>query len=570
MLAQDVVEADLADGPAPPSSPREELLAALAAAFARSGTDFPGAVNLLRPVLMRHGAPHEIVLEHVAALWKERDVLAISPVIYLLAHAQFPALAAAAGWHALDLGCDNDVVLIALADALHMQQRPSQSPLSLLRARFSEQRSVEFHIKLADYYRDAGQAFLVEELLTFLVSRGQQGVILRLARHWAEFRDWRSVRDLLQRVPPTERGDEVLYLLGRACVGLLLEDELDGVLAALATASAQGPRYAALLRAVWAWRLGQYEAAVLGPPGAGRLPPLLARDDAALRAVVKTQPVAPSVPVRRWRAVRPEAGLPNVLGIGMQRTATSWLWHQLMQHPDVETPIFKEPVFFTDLFGGVGEVGADPSILPMRDAERRYWEGPTRNLSRYLDLFVGTKPVRADISPTYGELPEATVAVIRDLLGPDTRILLSVRDPVERSWSNLKYDLTTTGHGVMSYSLDQRVALYQSAATLRRCDYVTVLRLWRRYFNHIKIVFFDDVAARPADVMAEVDAFLGLGPRASGDRTLQVNVSGDTKMPREDRAFLFGLHQQTYREAEAELGGAARNWRRRQLRLLDG
>jgi len=60
-----------------------------------------------------------------------------------------------------------------------------------------------------------------------------RGLTLRLAEHWAEFRDWRSVRDLLQQVPANEMTAETIYLRGRSRLSLLLENELDDTLAIL-------------------------------------------------------------------------------------------------------------------------------------------------------------------------------------------------------------------------------------------------------------------------------------------------------------------------------------------------
>jgi hypothetical protein len=207
--------------------------------------------------------------------------------------------------------------------------------------------------------------------------------------------------------------------------------------------------------------------------------------------------------------------------------------------------------------------------LELSEAELLYWQGPIRSIRHYLNLFDAGKPFRVDISPSYGELPDQAVARIRDTLGPDVKIILSVRDPVERSWSNLKFDLSATGENPLKLSFAERVALYKTVSTMRRCDYASVLRRWQRFFDNIEVVFFDDIVAQPGIVLSRVQRFIGLTAWAAEAPCLPVNATNETAMPLPDRLFLFGLHQATYDASETVLGGPAVSWRRRQLELLD-
>ena len=205
-----------------------------------------------------------------------------------------------------------------------------------------------------------------------------------------------------------------------------------------------------------------------------------------------------------WRDVGSRRDLPNVVGIGMQRSGTSWLWKQLSRHPDVQPLTFKELVFFNDPFRVLENYPSDLREPELGDAGRLYWQGPVRNFRHYRNLFADSRPFRVDISPAYGELPEEAVACVRDILGSDTKILLCVRDPVERSWSNLKYNLEATGEQPSNLSFDQRIALYRNVATQRRCNYPLTVRIWRRFFHDVLVLFLDDIEARPSEVLASV------------------------------------------------------------------
>jgi hypothetical protein len=494
------------------------------------------------------------------------DPGAVACTIYLLAAAHSADLAAAAGWHALDIGCDDDQVIIALADILLAVPGPARTSAALLHARLSDRRSTAFLIKLADHYWTGGRAWMAEAVLTGVMRRGRTDVMLRLADHWVETKDWRSARDLLRQFSPDQQTPYALYLLGRCGVSLLLEDDVVACIDALRILPEPAPAYADLLQSVWEWRVGDPWAAVQRCPE-GDFPPLLTRDAVCLRrATVTQEPHSAGV----WRVIGFRDDLPNVLGIGMQRSGTSWLWKQLGRHPDVQARTFKELMFFSDPFDAPQSHGSDLREASLGEAAELYLQGPTRSLRRYRRIFADAKPVRIDMSPDYAELPSESVQRIRNILGPDVKIILSVRDPVERSWSNLKFDLMATGEHPNDLGFSERAALYRSLATMRRCDYATVLDTWSHFFSSVKVIFVDDMIERPCQLLAELGNFIGFSSPLGDAPAAPVNVSPALDMPRDDRLFLFGLHQPTYDAAEAALGGPALGWRQRQLALLGG
>lgn len=544
--------------------------ASLDAACCLAGGGFDQAVTRLRPVLQ--GMP-AVARQVGLAAWVEArldagDTQAVASLLYLVAHAHAPDTAVACGRMAIERGCDDDAVLVALADVLHLLPGRVQEACALLERHAGTERSTAFIRKLADFQRDDGCAFLAEATLSSAVRRGHAELALRLAEHFVEFNDWRSARETLEGMPPSRRDSYATWLLGRSCVSLLLEDEVIRAADALWTAPQPGPLYAQLLHDVWRWRVGEVEQARPWPP-AGMFPPLLERDAARMREVGSPEPPGPGVSKVGWRSLRPYARVPAVLGIGAQRTATTWLWTQLARRPDVQPLPFKEPCFFGDVFPSFDAMPPALRAAEPDAATRHYWEGPTRNLYRYLGLYTQGAQMHIDISPAYFELPDEAVAVVRDLLGPDLKVLLIVRDPVERAWSNLKFDCELAGRSVGELSFGQRVAHYRSAGPTRRSEYVQVLRRWRRHFTAVRTLFFDDIVTRPDEVVAEVEAFLGLVGTSEAASRPPVNSTAPYEIPIADRAFLVGLHRHAYEQAELELGGPARGWLPRQFRLLE-
>ncbi len=530
--------------------------------------DFDRGVEALRAAASASGAPDALLSRQMETLLDASRYDELAVLVYLIADAISVDKATSFAEQASLQPGAGDPLIVAFADMYHRAARYTQA-LALVEQRLSAASSDALVVKFADYARDVGKSFRGEAILRRFLRGGRWSLLSRLAEHYLESRNWLALRGLLATVPRDELNDYMLYLLGRAQVALLDEAAVIGCADRLWSLAFPGPRYGQLLIDVWRWRIGDVERSLPESDPSG-LPYFLAAD-----ARMVGQPTAfeldESTLVRSacgWRTLRPRENLPNVLGIGTQRTATTWLWFHLSQHPDIQPMPGKEAVFFSDAFASPRDV--DPAWASRIPEEvDTYWEGPTRNLFRYLRMFGAGYPVRADFSPSYAELPEESVAVIRDLLGPDLRILLCVRDPVERSWSNLKYDMKLAGVNFRGLSFAERVEHYQSDISFRRSDYGAMLGRWRRYFANMHVMFYDDVLARPAALLEEVANFVGLSPDALPMHAERINESIDDAVPQADRRFLLGLHHTHYDEAEALLGGPATSWRPQQLLLCD-
>jgi len=109
---------------------------------------------------------------------------------------------------------------------------------------------------------------------------------------------------------------------------------------------------------------------------------------------------------------------PNFFIVGPTRAGSTSLWYYLNQVPGVFMSPVKEPAYFNpntnyDRF----------STIPIRDKKK------------YLNLFKGAKDETAigEASPTYLADPE-TPSLIHKVV-PNARIIIMLRDPVERAFS---------------------------------------------------------------------------------------------------------------------------------------
>lgn len=112
-------------------------------------------------------------------------------------------------------------------------------------------------------------------------------------------------------------------------------------------------------------------------------------------------------------------GSPAWLGIGAQRSGTTWFTGLLTQHPLVD----------------LGINGKKEQQLLHKVADGR------ESASAYLDLFPDDGYRRGECSPQYLRHPYAGLAAT-DLLDPDVPILVLLRDPVERYRSAMRLSAT--------------------------------------------------------------------------------------------------------------------------------
>jgi hypothetical protein len=109
--------------------------------------------------------------------------------------------------------------------------------------------------------------------------------------------------------------------------------------------------------------------------------------------------------------------LPDFFVCGAARSGTTSLWQYLRQHPDIFMPRVieqKEPAYFSDIYG-------------------------VNDWNFYLSLFAGagTRKSVGEASGAYLTSPESAGRIRQKI--PQARIIISLRNPVERAWSLFKW-----------------------------------------------------------------------------------------------------------------------------------
>ena len=209
-------------------------------------------------------------------------------------------------------------------------------------------------------------------------------------------------------------------------------------------------------------------------------------------------------------------GAPDFVGIGAQKAGTSW-WYQLVcSHPDVyaRPDIHKERHYFD------------------RYAVRPY--GPEQS-ERYRAWFP--RPVgrlSGEWTPDYLSMPW-----VPDLLSqaaPEAKLLVMLRDPVERIASGLAHVRRDVG----------RVALSDEKDALIRGFYHEALCWWLHRFprEQILVLQFEQCLLEPAAQIRHTYQFLGLRPFVPQRVSERINPSSEVaNIDEETRRRLVALYR---------------------------
>lgn len=185
---------------------------------------------------------------------------------------------------------------------------------------------------------------------------------------------------------------------------------------------------------------------------------------------------------------------PNFFLVGTTKGGTSSLHMWLSEHPEVATPQRKEMHFFCRC----------PS--PQLRA--------ACTLEEYLDAFPSGRAV-GESSPCYLYYPETPERLAEF---SDARIIISLRDPVERFWSHYLMNQIYRPRNVTAEEwLSMNLAEGRTNALEDLYGmglYGEQLQRYLRFFpmERVMVAFLEETAADPAQAADRIQRFLGLGP----------------------------------------------------------
>ena len=175
---------------------------------------------------------------------------------------------------------------------------------------------------------------------------------------------------------------------------------------------------------------------------------------------------------------------PDFIGLGAQRSGTSWMYACLYEHPGVHIPV-KEIHFFS---------------------REHHW---AHGYDWYEDHF-SRRPAAAragEFSTSYLVDPATAGRIHRRY--PDAKLIVSLRNPVERAYSNFQNDLMA---GVVRPGTTFRAALAAHPEYVEQGRYFAQLTRYLRLFprEQMLVLIYEDSLADPRGFIRAIYRFIGV------------------------------------------------------------
>lgn len=210
--------------------------------------------------------------------------------------------------------------------------------------------------------------------------------------------------------------------------------------------------------------------------------------------------------------------LPNFLIAGVPKAGTSSLQHYLCGHPEIFMSKLKEPRFFdtAEFEKGVAYYAR------AHFSGARQWK------------------VRGEATPSYFFHAESVIPRVREILGPDLKVIVVFRDPVARAWSHYLH-----ARALCIEELDFATALMREQERTRAKPlhwvsyfseglYADRLEQWIAAFGRDSIltVLNEDLRDNRAETLRSVFTFLGVDSSAKLNLSAEQNASPTVRSAR--------------------------------------
>lgn len=191
---------------------------------------------------------------------------------------------------------------------------------------------------------------------------------------------------------------------------------------------------------------------------------------------------------------------PNFFIVGADKAGTSSLYAYLSEVPGIFMSPIKEPNYFS-----IKTIPDNHQLKPIRDKQK------------YLALFKGVKyeKIVGEASPSYLADPEAAKLIHQ--VSPNAKILISLRDPVERVYSNY---LMLKRIGLLKSKFHDEIQMILQENRFKN-DFLLNLDTGLYYENikrfidifgndQVRIIIFEEFIKNPKTTLNEILNFLHL------------------------------------------------------------
>jgi sulfotransferase family protein len=243
--------------------------------------------------------------------------------------------------------------------------------------------------------------------------------------------------------------------------------------------------------------------------------------------------------------------------VGAQRSGTTYLYHLLAEHPEVEMakPLWPEPKYF--LLDNLFNKGLE------------YYQ------NHYFENKAGAK-IRGEKSTSYIE-SEKVAQRIKQYF-PNAKILFLLRDPIERAisnyWFSVNNGLEKLPMSEAFFKEEERWIDYDHKsisaspyAYLRRGRYIDYISMYERYFSieNIKVLLYEQLVTS-AEKVHDLYAFLGVNPNFVSSKLFQIineGEKGDSTLSPHLKSYLVNYFSESNARLAKSFGFTLDEWQSR-------
>jgi len=249
---------------------------------------------------------------------------------------------------------------------------------------------------------------------------------------------------------------------------------------------------------------------------------------------------------------------PDFLGIGAQKSGTTWLFENLRKHPKLYLPKTKEIHFFDWHF--------------------------YKSLNWYCKHFKDTdmSQFKGEITPCYSILSEEKIKFIHEM-NPELKIILLLRNPIERAWSHAVMNLVKRTKREINFDIidlfsiiklakrtkkkeihlienKEFIAHFNHPRSIERGNYLKIISKWKKYFpsDQIFIGDYNQLKSSPKKLLNEVFNFLEINQITDWNEYPLKSKINETeiknnKAPDELHEYLIKLYSNDLKELKKEI-----------------
>ena len=190
----------------------------------------------------------------------------------------------------------------------------------------------------------------------------------------------------------------------------------------------------------------------------------------------------------------------DFIGIGAPKSATTWVYRCLLEHPSICGPYQKELNYFC----------TKDFLFWKESVKDSACRGNNKSIEQYKKYFshCAEEMLKGEFSVYY--LNDSGAAKLIQEHFPDVKLIACLRDPVDRAYSLYWY--------AKKYLLAERSSSFESAIKENENAYIDSGKYYKHLKNYydlfpsknIKVIFVDDLKTNPIGVMGDLYAFLNV------------------------------------------------------------